>query len=236
MKSDNAKNSVAQLWRITGGLLILAALGFIVVFSLLAAWFDYPQILERGAGEALPLLQKGGAGLHAVWIVYALIPFLILPVAAGLERILSQSASAAIGARFAVPAVLFLVLGLARWPSLNYLLAEHFASASPGDAAQMQAALLFDAGNRYLGNYLGELAGELCLNSWFLFTALGMRGSASFPRWLSAFGMLTAVVGLVSALRIVLPQLEPLSNVSNLLLPLWLLGLGGYLMRGPREK
>jgi hypothetical protein len=60
--------------RAGGWSLVAAALGFIAVFSYLAARFDYPAVLDGAAADVLPrLLALGDAG-RAVWAVYAFLP------------------------------------------------------------------------------------------------------------------------------------------------------------------
>ena len=52
---------------IAGGLSwIFAAIAFVLVFSYLAANFNYPDILDGSAAEVLPRLHAGGAAMRTV--------------------------------------------------------------------------------------------------------------------------------------------------------------------------
>ncbi|MBK8002564.1 MAG: hypothetical protein IPK12_01185 [Gemmatimonadetes bacterium] len=74
-----------------------------------------------------------------------------------------------------------MMLGLLRWPTLQWALATAYTT-TPDPTAHATLAALFDGFNLYLGNYLGEFVGELVLNLFFLLTALATRGDARFPR------------------------------------------------------
>ena len=73
-----SSRSVAPAVRAGGWSLILAALLFLGVFSYLAATFDYPDVLDRPAGEVLPRLLALGATGRAVWALYGLVPLLLI--------------------------------------------------------------------------------------------------------------------------------------------------------------
>lgn len=54
-----------------GGIcLVVAALGFVGVFTFLAMQFDYPTILDGDAAEVLPRLLATGNTGRAVWALY----------------------------------------------------------------------------------------------------------------------------------------------------------------------
>jgi hypothetical protein len=56
---------------VAGGVsFVVGALAFVLVFSYLAANFDYPGILEGNAAEVLPRLRAGGSSMrlfHCFW-------------------------------------------------------------------------------------------------------------------------------------------------------------------------
>ena len=69
---------------VLGGLsFVVAALAFVLVFSYLAANFDYPDILDGTPAEVLPRLRAGGSTMRAVWAIYAFLPLLLVPGAVG---------------------------------------------------------------------------------------------------------------------------------------------------------
>lgn len=216
---------------VAGGLsLIVGALAFVGVFSYLAAAFDYPAILDGGAAEVLPRLRGGGSLMRATWALYAFLPLLLIPGAIGSQlacrssrgRMTLALVAASLGA-------LSMCLGLMRWPSIHWVLAEAYAQADEGVRSSLGAVFL--GLNLYLGNYIGEFLGELCLGTFFLLTGLSMTAEARFPRWLGWTGALFGIVFLVGALRNAVPAVQPVADLNNLLLPLWMVVLGFWLIR-----
>ena len=64
---------------IVGGTSLLAAtMLFAAVFSYLAAAFGYPAVLDRPADDVLPALLALGTRGRIVWLVYGLIPVLLV--------------------------------------------------------------------------------------------------------------------------------------------------------------
>ena len=173
--------------RAGGWALILAAILFIAVFSYLAATFDYPDVLDRPAAEVLPRLIALGTAGRAVWSLYALVPLLLVPAGVGVSIALRGAApgAARTGGAFAMISGFSMMLGLLRWPSIQWELGRAYATASGTERTSI--ATLFAGFNAYLGNFIGEFVGELALNLFFLLTAYGMLRSVQ-PRagWGSA--------------------------------------------------
>jgi Domain of unknown function (DUF4386) len=215
--------------RAGGWSLIVAALGFIAVFSYLAARFDYPDVLDGAAADVLPRLLSLGTTGRAVWAVYAFIPLLLVPAGVGAYAALREAAPHAMRAAlaFAVIAAVSMLLGLARWPSVHWELARGYATASPDARAALDAVFL--GLNVYLGNYVGEFLGELSLNAFFLLSAFAFLRAGR--RWIGYAGLAVGVTGLLAGFRNVTPVVAPIADVNNYLLPLWLIVFGIVLVR-----
>ena len=217
-----------------GGLaLVLAAVLFIAVFSYLAASFNYPDVLDGPADQVLPALLALGPTGRAVWALYGLIPLLLIPTAAGTEVLLGARAPGRLRAAtlLAYTAALTMMLGLLRWPTLQWALAGAYAGTTD-PATHTTLAALFDGFNLYLGNYLGEFVGELALNLFFLLAALATRGDARFPRWTAPAGVVAALLGLIAMWRNVTPAVAMIAEVENSVLPVWMMVFGGLVVRG----
>jgi Domain of unknown function (DUF4386) len=215
---------------VVGGLsFIVGALAFVLVFSYLAANFDYPNVLDGSAAEVLPRLSAGGSTMRAVWAIYAFLPLLLLPgaVAARLAcpasqgRMMLALVVASIGA-------LAMCLGLMRWPSIHWALAGAYAQS--GAEARSSLAAVFTGLNLYLGNYIGEFLGETCLAAFFLLAGLSMRDETRFPGWIPWCGVAFALLFFVGAFRNVAPAVQSVADLNNALLPLWMIVLGGSLI------
>jgi len=215
---------------VAGGLsFVVGALAFVLVFSYLAANFDYPDILDGSAAEVLPRLSAGGSTMRAVWAIYAFLPLVLVPGAVGAyfacpssrDRMTLGLALSSLGASA-------MSLGLMRWPSIHWALAGAYARA--GTEAQASLGAVFTGLNLYLGNYIGEFLGETCLASFFLLTGFSTLNEARFPKWLGWGGVAFALLFVVGAFRNVASAVQVVADVNNVLLPLWMLVLGGSLI------
>jgi hypothetical protein len=211
---------------VAGGVsFVVGALAFVLVFSYLAAKFDYPSILDGSAAEVLPRLSAGGSTMRAVWAIYAFLPLLLLPGAVG-AHLACPSSRGRMTLALVVASIgsLAMCLGLMRWPSIHWALASAYAQS--GAEAKSSLDAVFTGLNLYLGNYIGEFLGEVCLAAFFLLAGTSMRDEARFPVWLSWCGVVFAVLFFVGAFRNAVPAVQAVADLNNALLPLWMLVLG----------
>ena len=131
---------------------------------------------------------------------------------------------------FALVAAVSMMLGLLRWPSIHWSLAQAYTTAS--EAERLAIAATFSGLNSFLGNYIGEFLGELAFSIFFLLSALAMLApEARFPRWVGYVGVLTAIAGLIGMFRNATPLVGPIAAVNNYLLPLYMIIFGVALLR-----
>ena len=209
---------------------MLGSVGFVAVFSYLAATFGYPDVLDRSADEVLPALAAGGATLRSAWLVYGALPLTLLVGGIASSRLLERGGGrmvARLGVAMATIAAVAMMAGLLRWPSLQWALAERWATAS-ADQREVYAAM-FDGANTYLGTMFGEYIGEIMLGGWFAMMGIALRGEQR--RWLGAGSLLMALVMTVSAQRQLTHAADAISDVNNILLPVWLVVLGLVVFR-----
>jgi hypothetical protein len=224
--------SARTAWKVGGCSLIAATVLFAAVFVYLGNAFDYPAVLDKPAAEVLPRLLSLGPTGRAVWVLYGLIPFLLIPTAMGVEAAAREAAprTARAAVIVAVLAAASMSVGLLRWPSLHWQLALAYPSAS--SPARETIAIVFAASNSYLGNFIGEFLGELFLNAFFLCSALSLvNAEGPSRRWLLYAGSAAALLGGVAMCRNVTPLVGPIAALNNAVLPLWMLVLGVSLMR-----
>ena len=212
-----------------GASLILGALAFVCVFSYLAANFNYPDILDGSAAEVLPRLRDGGSAMRVVWAVYAFLPLFLVPGAVSARFSCPSSRARMTLAVIAASVGAFaMCLGLMRWPSLHWALAEAYAHA--GAETQSSLGAVFSGMNLYLGNYIGEFLGETMLATFFLLSGLSMLEEPRFPKWLGWSGVGFSVLFFVGAFRNVASAVQVVADVDNALLPLWMIVMGAALM------
>lgn len=217
-----------------GVALVVGAIAFMEVFAFLAVRFDYPAILDGPAGVVLPKLLATGPAGRAVWTLHAFLPLIWLPAGVGAYRALERAHPAAmlLALQCSVLAAISMILGLARWPTIHWWLAEQYVAADPGH--QRAIGALFDGLNTYLGNYLGELLGELAFNSFFLLSAWALLRSRRTAPWIAHAGLLTGVAGLLGIFRNFTPLVAPIAAINHYLFPLWMMVFGIVLLRlGP---
>jgi hypothetical protein len=218
--------------RVGGISLIGGALAFMGVFAFLAARFNYPQVLDGNATEVLPNLLATGTTGRAVWAIYGFLPLIWIPAGVGAFHALRgvREGSMHVAMLFAVLSAISMMLGLLRWPSIHWTLAQAYAAGTEVDRTAIGAT--FAGLNSFLGNYVGEFLGELSFSVFFLLTGLAMLAKgARFPRWVGYLGVFTAVAGLIGMFRNVTDIVAPIAAVNNYLLPLWMIIFGVALIR-----
>ena len=201
------------------------------VFAFLAARFNYPDVLDGSAETVLPQLLATGSTGRTVWALYALLPLIWLPAGVGAYRAFRRTHPGAmlLALQFAVVSTITMMLGLMRWPSIHWRIAEAYAGADSGQRASLAA--VFDGLNSYLGNYLGEFLGELSFSMFFLISAWAMLRSRSAPRWIAIMGLITGAAGLIGMFRNVSDAVTVVASINNYLLPIWMIVFGVALLR-----
>src|SRR5207247_7070647 len=112
---------------------------------------------SRWSGEpcASPAARDRHLG-RAAWALYALLPLIWLPAGVGAYCALRRFYPGAmlLAMQWAALAAISMMLGLMRWPSVHW----HLAQLQPTATAEQQqvVAAVFDGLNTYLGNYIGE--------------------------------------------------------------------------------
>lgn len=212
-----------------GASFIVAALAFVLVFGYLAANFNYPDILDGTAAEVLPRLREGGPTMRAVWAIYAFLPLLLAPGAVGAwSACPSSRARMTLALVVASLGALAMCLGLMRWPTLHWALAEAYSNSGAETRAALDA--IFTGMNLYLGNYIGEFLGETMLAAFFLLSGMSLLKEPRWPKWLGWTGVGFALLFVVGAFRNVTTAVQVVADINNALLPLWLIVLGAALI------
>jgi len=219
--------------RLGGAMYIASSVGFMLVFAWLATKFGYPDVLDQPASDVLPRLLALGDTGRLVWILYALLPLVLIPAAVGASAALRWNAARSEGAiqvavLLQVVSALAMTLGLGRWSTAQWVLAEAWPLADAAQQATM--SVLFDGLNSYLGNGIGEFVGELALYGSFAAFATALWDRRA--RWMAAFAMLTAVAGWIGMFRNMTTLVQSAADVTNVLLPVFLIAFGVAVMRG----
>jgi hypothetical protein len=234
---------MTQKQTLVGFSAIAMAIAFNVPFSILAATYDYPDVLRGGAAEALDKFAAGGGALILTWHAFALTALALAPMAMALALTRSRVAekpALAIGAAIAGALAGFAqAIGLWRWVFVVPGLARIHADASAAPEAKLAAERTFDLINQYGGVAIGEHLGQV-LTALFIALIATMQWSEA--------KRITAGIGFAAALAIVAGTNEgvaiamgasgevfaTITIVGFMGLTLWLIATGIGLIRGAR--
>src|SRR3954449_1318308 len=184
---------------VAGLLLIAVPVGFNVAFTLLAARFDYPDILRRPSAEVLSKFRAGGTPLLLMWWAFTLTALLMVPLVVLLADAIDDADATLVGVATVVGVLAALVqfLGLVRWPFVVPYLARVAAEPDASAARRDAVDIVFQSFNRYLGVAVGEHLGYLLTGAWSVLVGVAITQSDAVPAWAGIAGV---VIGLVLAL------------------------------------
>lgn len=220
---------------VAGVLLIALPVAFNVAFGVLAATFDYPDILRRPTDEVLARFRAGGTRLLLWWWIFALTAAALAPLAVLVARALDDASETLriVGASIGVLAALVQLLGLIRWPFLVPHLARVDADPDATPAQREAVDIVFQSFNRYLGVAVGEHLGYLLTGAWTVLTGVAFTQTTAAPAWLGIAGMTIGGVLALCSLEFVGPA-EPdgwrlaatLTPITYIAWSLWLAACG----------
>jgi hypothetical protein len=216
-------------------LLVAVPVAFNVAFGLLAARFDYPDILRRPTDEVLARFRQGGSGLVLLWWAFAISAVLLAPLVVLLAHSLdgADGTLLAVGATVGVLAATVQFLGLIRWPFLVPYLARVAAEPDASPARREAVDVVFESFNRYLGVAVGEHLGYGLTGAWSVLAGAAITQSSAAPSWLGVIGIVVGGVLMLCSLEFV-GRFEPtgwklaekLTPIAYIGWSLWLVGIG----------
>jgi hypothetical protein len=226
---------------ITGVCAIALAILFNAPFSILAATYNYPDVLRGPPGEALDLFQAGGAQLIMTWHAFALSALALAPLAIALsitpQRVANTPALAIGAAITGAMAGLAQAIGLWRWVFVVPGLAREHAEGAPD--AQLAAERAFAVLNQYGGVAIGEHLGQWLTALFILMLSLVQwRERARIAASIGFAAAAAIAAGTHEGVAIALGQSgEPyaLVTIAGFIgFTLWLIATGIGLFRAPR--
>ena len=222
---------------LTGILLIVLPIAFNAFFALLAARFQYPQILRQPTSEVLTAFRAGGSRLLTIWWGFAMTAVVFAPVVVLLSGQLVGADATLVTTATVVGVLAAAVqfLGLIRWPFLVPFLAREADGASEARAEAID--IVFQSFNRYLGVAVGEHLGYLLTGSWSVLVGIAMLASPGTPAWLGIAGVVVGVILALCSLEFVGPFEKEGWGLAGAVVPfayiawsLWLVATGVVLL------
>ncbi|MGH3345679.1 MAG: DUF4386 domain-containing protein [Nocardioides sp.] len=220
---------------VAGVLLLALPVGFNVAFGVLAATFDYPDILRRPTPEVLSRFRTGGTKLLLWWWIFALTAAALAPLAVLIALALEGATGTVliVGATIGVLAALVQLLGLIRWPFLVPYLARVDADPDASPAQREAVDVVFQSFNRYLGVAVGEHLGYLLTGAWTVLVGVALTQTTVAPGWLGVPGIVIGTVLTLCSLEFVGPAerdgwklAATLTPITYIAWSLWLVACG----------
>jgi hypothetical protein len=220
---------------VAGVLLLAMPVAFNVAFGVLAATFDYPDILRHPTHEVLTRFREGGTKLLLWWWLFALTAAALAPLAVLISRALDDASGTilGLGATVGVLAALVQLLGLIRWPFLVPYLARVDVDPTSSPAQREAVDIVFQSFNRYLGVAVGEHLGYLLTGAWSVLVGIAFTQSSAAPDWLGIPGIVIGAVLALCSLEFVGPAerggwklAATLTPITYIAWSLWLVACG----------
>jgi hypothetical protein len=220
---------------VAGILLIVVPIGFNVAFSMLAARFDYPDVLRRPTSEVLERFRAGGPRLILTWWAFALTAVAMVPLVVLLSSAIADANTAllSLATTTGVLAAVVQFLGLVRWPFLVPYLARTDAEPNVSSARREAVDIVFQSFNRYLGVAVGEHLGYLFTGMWTTLVGVALVQSTTVPDWMGVLGVAIGPILALCSLEFVGSHeptgwkvAEKLTPVAYIAWSLWLIGTG----------
>jgi hypothetical protein len=220
---------------IAGLLLIVVAIGFNAAFALLAARFDYPDILREPTADVLAKFRAGGAQLVLLWWGFALTAVLMVPLVVLLSSAISDADPTLIATATTVGVLAAVVqfLGLIRWPFLVPYLARTAADPDTSPAQREAIDIVFQSFNRYLGVAVGEHLGYLLTGAWTTLTGIALTQTTAASTAVGVLGIVIGPVLMLCSLEFVgrhepvgWKLAERLTPITYIAWSLWLIATG----------
>jgi uncharacterized protein DUF4386 len=220
---------------VAGLLMIVVAFAFNAAFALLAARFDYPDILREPTADVLAKFRAGGTSLVLLWWGFALIAVLMVPLVVLLSSAISDADRTLIAVATTVGVIAAVVqfLGLIRWPFLVPYLARTAADPDASPARREAVDIVFQSFNRYLGVAVGEHLGYLLTGAWTTLTGIALTQTTAAPIWVGVLGIVIGPVLMLCSLEFVgrheptgWKLAERLTPITYIAWSLWLIATG----------
>ncbi|MBX7483803.1 DUF4386 family protein [Qipengyuania qiaonensis] len=221
--------------RLIGLSAIALGIGFNIPYAILAATYDYPQILRQPASVALSRFAEGGASLVLTWYGFVLAALLLVPIAIAVSTSsdrMRRWPALALGAALAgALAGITQAIGFARWvfviPQLALL----------RDEAAYRA---FDLLNAYGGVAIGEHIGQLLTALFVVCLAAIQRAEGSAKLAATGFASAAAIAlgtgeGVALAISTDGSPFSLATIIGFLGLSVWLVATGAAMLTTSRQ-
>jgi hypothetical protein len=170
LQTQTTQSSQRPLYLSAGILFIALFVMLNVANSILAANFDFPNILRQPPENALTLYQQNQGLIRPAYYLFSITGILMIPISLLLHRILSDKNPMLLNTAttFGVITGIVQVLGFIRWIFLAPFLVNTYFDPSSSQATKEAVLVMQEAFNRYAGVAVGEHLGWLFTGVWLV--------------------------------------------------------------------
>lgn len=200
---------------------------------------DWPASLDDPASIALPRLLEEESAVRLGYFAYLVYSILFVVAVFMLTRLSTGKAMAVFGTIIiAVAAISTLArtIGIVRWLAPMPQLADSWQQAT-SDPERFSISVVFDALNSY-GGTVGEVLGVSIFAAISVFIlCVALMRDGSLPKWLGAFGIISALVLVSTAGELIgfVPG-DLLVFLGTTFIQLWFLTVGLWLLIWGRRQ
>jgi hypothetical protein len=222
------------LARTAGVLLVFEALLLFVPVIILGGAINWPASLNEPPSVVLPLIAQQADAVRIGYLIYLAYSILFWPLALLTARVVvdgeTLSPMLRIAAGFGIASAVARTLGIIRWLVAMPGLAVIYNDPNATEAARTAAEVAYRALNDY-GGSVGELLGvSLFAALWLALLGAASLRNGALPRWLSIFGLFTALALATNLVELFGINLGALITVTTALVQLWFLAAGIVLL------
>lgn len=221
----------------SGYLFIISSILVFIPYTILTIIFDYPVILRNDPGIILTRFHEGGSTLILVWWLFAMVGFPLLIAYKLLGSELEKDFPFVKWATtIGIISGIVQIVGLLRWVFVVPVLAENYIETSD-PSVQESIKIIFQVLHQYGGVVLGEHLGQFFTIIWMIAICVALYKSVDFPKWISVFGFVTAVIYLLAQTELfatvisTFPVIGWAGFVGSTLWLIWMIALGVLLVR-----
>lgn len=220
---------------------VLLLIEFLLIFAplaILGAAINWPASLDEPASLNLPLILEQAGAVKLGYFLYLLYSVLIIPVAFVISRIVGgtqgHNTLLQIANGFAVGSAVLRVLGIIRWLIPMPVLAQVYTDPATTPATREAVAVMYDMLNAYAGS-IGEVLGVGFFAAlWVAATAIVILRDGALPRWVGAYGLITAVALMVGLVEIVNIDAGAMLTFNVTMLHFWWLAIALIVLVRPQ--
>ncbi len=181
-----------------GWLLIVAAAGVLIPYTILTIIFEYPTILRQDTSMILTKFHEGGSKLIWTWFAFAITGIPLIPAYSMIgQKFENKAPLVRMATTIGIISLIVQLIGLLRWTFVVPILADTFVHATD-EATKAAAIVSFKTIHQFAGVILGEYLGQLFTIAWTVMLSISFAKLKLMPKWVNGLGIGSAAIYLLA--------------------------------------